>query len=413
MGYRRACALVCAFLLVLAGCTSSEESLRPGDLTFGAYEVDLGGSAEDLYFEALRLNSVGLLSHKRMVELQASLVVVDDFYSQDTDYELLLRNAILSHLRLASSEVRREDVLALEAHEGRAYARRLHRAGVNAAGQHAEGMILIAGMMGVPTSEEEALLMVAVPVGSYLVVKIGGMALKRAAFLLRRCQSADDVVRSADGLGFKVHKATDASSLRSAVAREDKALAEHLEEWVALIPRADAKASADASATPLTSLRNVEVRSQAPSSSEIRSVARGATAYASADVLRSRLKTFIAEEIKPEFDEPFEFFLHGTTHARAAEFKPRAGLRLFTATDIQVARTFAQRTVGREGGKLGAAVIALPREIADQLRKRGVLRTQPVPDMPTMLESIFEPGAIEALEKHAVIQELPEGFFEP
>lgn len=62
---------------------------------------------------------------------------------------------------------------------------------------------------------------------------------------------------------------------------------------------------------------------------------------------------------------------------------------------------------------MGAAVIALPRDIADQLRKRGLLRTQPVPDMPRFLETIFEPGAVEALEDHAVIRWLPEGFFEP
>jgi hypothetical protein len=160
-------------------------------------------------------------------------------------------------------------------------------------------------------------------------------------------------------------------------------------------------------------MRNVEVRSQAPRASEVQSLKRGAQAYASADVLRSRLKTFIAEQIKPEFDEPFEFFIHGTTYARAAKFEPERGRRLFTATDIHTARLFAQRSIGREGGKVGASVIALPREIADQLRQRGVLKTQRVPDMPDMLETIFEPGAIEVLDKHAEIQPLPEGFFEP
>jgi hypothetical protein len=160
-------------------------------------------------------------------------------------------------------------------------------------------------------------------------------------------------------------------------------------------------------------MKNVEVRSQAPRTSEIRSVARGARAYASADVLRSRLRTFIAEQIKPEFDEPFEFFIHGTTHARAVEFQPERGRRLFTATDIHVARLFAQRTIGREGGRIGAALIAVPRRVSDQLRQRGMLRTQRVPDMPQMLETIFEPGAFEALNKHAEIQPLPESFFDP
>lgn len=201
--------------------------------------------------------------------------------------------------------------------------------------------------------------------------------------------------------------------MRKAVASEDEALAAELEEVVARLPRADVEGPAGSSAAPITSMRNVEVRSQAPRASEVRSVKRGAQAYASADVLRSRLRTFIAEQIKPEFDEPFEFFIHGTTHARAVGFKPEKGLRLFTATDIHAARLFAQRTVGREGGRVGAAVIAIPREIADQLRQRGVLRTQRVPDMPDMLETIFEPGAVETLTDYAVIRPMPKGFFEP
>jgi hypothetical protein len=399
--------------LVLAGCISSDENIRPEELRIGAYEVSLDGSPEDLYFEALRMHSANLLSRERMKALQDSLEVVDEVYARDADHEVLLRNTILSHLRLASAEVRREDVLALEGYEGRAYARRLHRAGVKASGQYASGMIFIAGMMGIPTSEEEALLMVALPAGGYLLVKVGGMALKRAAFLLRRCRSADDVVKSAGRLGFKVQNVADASSLRAAVAGENGALAEHLEDVLARVPRTDLKEPTGPSPALVTSMRNVEVRSQVPRTSEVRSVLRGVEEYASADLLRSRLKAFIADEIKPEFDEPFEFFIHGTTHERAVEFKLREGVRLFTATDIHVARFFSQRTVGREGGKAGAVVVALPRDLAAQLRKRGVLRTQLVPDMPQLLETIFEPGAVEALREHAVIAWLPEGFFEP
>ncbi|PTL84425.1 hypothetical protein [Vitiosangium sp. GDMCC 1.1324] len=122
---------------------------------------------------------------------------------------------------------------------------------------------------------------------------------------------------------------------------------------------------------------------------------------------------FGAYEVDPDGSQPFEFFIHGTTHAKAVEFEPKKGARLFTTTDIHVARLFSQRTVGREGGRVGAAVIAIPREIAVQLRERGVLKTQPVPDMPQMLETIFEPGAVEVLKDHAAIRPLPEGFFEP
>lgn len=405
--------LACVLAVAMASCSSSDESLKPEPLKWGAYEMDLEGTPEDLFFEALRLHSLGLLSEARMHALQTSLGVVEDRYSRDPAYEELLRKAIVSHLKLASREVRREDALALEGHEGRAYAHRLNRAGVSASSHYAEGMVLIAGMLGVPSSGDDALLMVAIPAGGYLLVKGGGMALKRMAFLLRRCKSADEVVRDASNIGLKVQSIPNASSLRTALVQENEALAEHFDELLAQVPRTGEPAHSAPRTKPLTSMRDVEVRSQAPASSELWSIRRGATAYASADVLRSRLKTFITEQVRPEFDEPFEFFLHGTTHTRAAGFEPEEGRRLFTATDIQVARLFAQRSVGREGGKPCIVVIAMPRELANQLRKQGVLRTQAVPDMPDLLETIFEPGAIEALRKQALLKDLPEGFLTP
>ncbi|HVG61036.1 MAG TPA: hypothetical protein VNA24_20925, partial [Hyalangium sp.] len=157
--------------------------------------MDKDDSAEDLYFQALRLNFAGLVRPERMEQIQRQLAVVDEEYGEDPDHEMLLRKALLSSLRLAAAEVPREYLAVLEAEEGRTYARRLHRAGVSAAARSAEGMVLVAGMLGVPTSEEDALLMVAIPAGGYLLVKIGGMALKRAVFLLRSSQNTDAVVR--------------------------------------------------------------------------------------------------------------------------------------------------------------------------------------------------------------------------
>ena len=55
--------------------------------------------------------------------------------------------------------------------EGRAHARRLKRAGVKAAGQYAEKLVLIAGMLGVPTSAEDGLLLVAILAGGDLLVE--------------------------------------------------------------------------------------------------------------------------------------------------------------------------------------------------------------------------------------------------
>ncbi|MET0404569.1 MAG: hypothetical protein ABW123_19300, partial [Cystobacter sp.] len=164
------------------------------------------------------MDSLGLLGPGRWAEIQRRLAIVDEVYSQDDDDAVMLRDTLLSQLRLALAETRRGDVLAFEGQQGRAYARRLNRAGVKSAERHAERLVLIAGMVGVPTSAGEGLLMVALPAGGYLIVKAGGMAFKRAVFLLRHCRNADEVVRSARSPGFKVEKVKDDSSLRGALA---------------------------------------------------------------------------------------------------------------------------------------------------------------------------------------------------
>jgi len=174
-------------------------------------------------------------------------------------------------LRSAEGEVRREDVQVLEAHAGRAYGRRLHRAGVKAAAQSAENLVFVAGVLGIPTSEEDALLMVAIPAGGYILVKIGGMALKRAVFLLRNSKNADEVVEGAYKLEFQVQRFEDAAALRTAVASENAALAERFDEVVVLVHHTDAVEvrSRAPPAVEIHSARNVEVRSQASSSTMV------------------------------------------------------------------------------------------------------------------------------------------------
>jgi hypothetical protein len=216
---------------------------------------------------ALRLHAQGLLTSRRLEELQHRLAVVDELYAGDADHEALLRKTLSVQLRLAASEARREDVLALEAQEGRTYAHRLNQAGVKAAAGGASGVVFIAGMLGVPTSQGEALLMVAVPVGGYLLVKVGGMALKRAAFLLRSARNANEVVARASKLGLKVQKVQDTPSLRTAVAREDLALEAHFNELLARLPPTETRAPSTPQTPTVTSMRQVEVRSQAPRSS--------------------------------------------------------------------------------------------------------------------------------------------------
>jgi hypothetical protein len=138
-------------------------------------------------------------------------------------------------------------------------------------------MVLAAGMLGVPASKEDALLIAAVPAGGYILVKIGGMALKRAVFLLRGARNADEMVTSARRLEFSVHvqRVEDASALRTAVASENEALSANFEEVVDSLPapvisRRNREVRSQASpAVEIQSLRNVEVRSQASKSTVV------------------------------------------------------------------------------------------------------------------------------------------------
>ncbi|MFT3823206.1 MAG: DUF4157 domain-containing protein [Chitinophagaceae bacterium] len=107
--------------------------------------------------------------------------------------------------------------------------------------------------------------------------------------------------------------------------------------------------------------------------------------------------------------------LHGTTETVATSMVENIGAslstsggnfggRLFTATDFRVIDEFAARTVTRQGGQQGIVGIAMSEETMAVLRQRGMVRSGlPIADRPGMYETIFEPGAIEILNR--------EGFF--
>ncbi len=163
-------------------------------------------SVDDLYFEAVQLHSRGLLSQEKMDALQRSLDQMDDKAAGDEQERLALYHSLLTaFLRRNLQELRAgEYAPLLEAEEeGRGYARRLNEAGVDEAERYAEHTVLIAGVLGVPTSQEEMVLMVAVPVGGYIVVRVAGVAFKRVPLLLRHMRSADDLVDEARRLGVR------------------------------------------------------------------------------------------------------------------------------------------------------------------------------------------------------------------
>jgi hypothetical protein len=206
----------CWLLVMLVACESTNEHMRRQGIDSEVSDIGPDTSAEDLYFELVRLHSVGLMSSERMEALHDSLDWVEA-HGGTEDREEQERQLLASTLRRTLSELRREQEPVVVGSEGRAYARSLHQAGVRESRHYAEGTLLIAGMMGVPTSEEELVLMVAVPVGGYLVVKLGGVALKRVAFMLRRSRSVDDVVERAKAWGLRPRYAASEEELREVV----------------------------------------------------------------------------------------------------------------------------------------------------------------------------------------------------
>jgi len=208
------CLLACvAWLLV--GCESSDSRVRGGgEVGAPLVAVDADASTEDLYFEMVRLHSAGVLPPGRMDLLHEALDWADREYGGTAEHAEQERNVVVSLLRRTLTELHAAQEPSVVGAEGRAYARRLNQTGVREAQHHAEGLVLIAGMVGVPTGKEDLVLMVAIPVGGYVVVKVGGMALKRAAFLLRRARTVDDVVEQARGLGLRPRYAATEVELR-------------------------------------------------------------------------------------------------------------------------------------------------------------------------------------------------------
>jgi hypothetical protein len=199
-----------------SGCETSGEA-RPARLGYEPYGVAPDASVEDLYFEVVQLYSAGQIGRADMEVLQRALDEVDARQDDEEVRAELTRRALAAFLLRIREGLRGSDYApVLEGSEGRAYARNMNRAGVREAQRYAEDTLLIAGMLGVPTSEDELVLMVAIPAGGFIIAKVGGMAVKRAAFLLRRARSVDDVVEQGQRFGFEFRYATDMDELEDA-----------------------------------------------------------------------------------------------------------------------------------------------------------------------------------------------------
>src|SRR5687767_2977222 len=180
-----------AAVLILACCIASESARCEDDL-FGLPE---DAAPEDLYWEVLRLRAAGLLSEQTFAQVQQGLDVVEAYYAADRDHDDQVRRILAAALRRTyRTEPGGENADLHDAQGGRAYARRLHSAGVREAEKYAQRTILIAGMLGVPTSKGELALIVALPAGGYLVGKIAALTYKKASLLLRKFRTPDEVL---------------------------------------------------------------------------------------------------------------------------------------------------------------------------------------------------------------------------
>jgi hypothetical protein len=179
--------------------------------------VDRNAAAEDLYFELARLHSLGLVTSERMEALQASLdrLEVDPNVA---DRARVTREAIASMLRRTLGELRRTDPELVDGMEGREYARRLHRQGVVVSQDLSEVTLVIAGLLGTPTSKGELALVALMPAGGYLVGKIANVAFKRAVFLLRRTRTVDELVMASERLGVQFRVARGSQELASTIS---------------------------------------------------------------------------------------------------------------------------------------------------------------------------------------------------
>ncbi len=214
-------ALLCLLAVSLAACETAGVHARTDSPDPQPFVIDQEASPEDLYFEVVRLHSTGLLDSSRLTSLQTSLDEVDARYEGTEDHREQLRQVIVSTLRRTYDELRHgQDRTLLEAREGQAYAQRLNHAGAREAQHYAEGTLLVAGMLGVPTSKGDVVLMVAVPIGGYVVMKVTGVTLKRVPFLLRKFKTADELMDSAKALGLRPRYAATQAEVRRLAGHE-------------------------------------------------------------------------------------------------------------------------------------------------------------------------------------------------
>jgi hypothetical protein len=208
-----------ALALALAACLACDAGRVPDTRSPGADPIDQNASAEDLYFEFVRLQSLGLVSGERMEALNGSLDLVEAD-PDVADRPRAARDAVASMMRRTLGELKKSDPELLDALEAREYARRINRQGIAVSADLGEVTLTVAGLLGVPTSKSELALLALMPAGGYLVGKIANVAFKRALFMLRRTRSIDELVMASERVGLEFRIARGSPELASIISED-------------------------------------------------------------------------------------------------------------------------------------------------------------------------------------------------
>lgn len=203
-------------LFALIASLACEAERVPDTRSPEADPIDRNASAEDLYFEFVRLRSLDLVTSERMDALDVTLDRIEAD-PDAADRARVTREAIASMLRRTLGELKKTDPELADAMEAREYARRLNRQGIVISQDLSEVTLVVAGCLGVPTSKGELALVVLLPAGGYLIGKIAHVAFKRAVFLLRRVRSLEDAVIASERVGLELKVARDSPQLASII----------------------------------------------------------------------------------------------------------------------------------------------------------------------------------------------------
>ncbi len=169
-------------------------------LSTGEFEAGPDDTNDDLLVLFSQLRASGFASEERERMLGKSLEVGVVRYGGDKDYSKVERSVIIGQIMSSLTDpASAEERLRRSGYEGRDYARALQQAGIDAAQTGAEATVLVAGMLGTPSSKSDVALMIGIPVAGVVLSKLVTVAKPVLGKVIRATlgKTGDDAIRAA------------------------------------------------------------------------------------------------------------------------------------------------------------------------------------------------------------------------